>query len=307
MSLAIVMYHYVREIKKSKYPKIKGLEFEGFKRQLDYLEDNYTIISAEDLIEFSISGKSLPSKACYLTFDDGYKDHIDYVLPELLRRNLQGSFFIPVKPVVEREMLDVNSIHFILATCSNYSMLVSELNSLCHSYAFSEGALSEYWNTYAKQSRFDVKEVVYIKRMLQHVLPEEIRNKITQNLFERYVGVSQSSFAEELYLSVDDTAKLVEAGMYIGSHGYKHTWLNKGTVDEQKREIDLSLEFLKSIGAPTDNWVMCYPYGAYNDDTLSILGSKKCAIGITTKVGFADFKTSSLLELARFDTNDLPQ
>lgn len=62
------------EIKKSKYPKIKGLEFEGFKRQLDYLESNYNIISVEDLIEFSVNGKALPSNACYLSFDDGDQD-----------------------------------------------------------------------------------------------------------------------------------------------------------------------------------------------------------------------------------------
>ena len=46
-SLTIVMYHYVREIKDFAYPRIKGLEFEGFKRQLDYLESNYKIITAE--------------------------------------------------------------------------------------------------------------------------------------------------------------------------------------------------------------------------------------------------------------------
>ena len=39
--LTIVMYHHVREIKNSKYPKIKGLEFVGFKRQLDYLEKKW--------------------------------------------------------------------------------------------------------------------------------------------------------------------------------------------------------------------------------------------------------------------------
>ncbi len=301
------MYHYVRDIKNSKYPKIKGLEFEGFRRQLNYFESNYNIISAEDLIEFSISGNPLPSNACYLTFDDGYKDHIDFVLPELLKRNLQGSFFIPVKPVVEREMLDVNSIHFILATCSDYSELLSELNHLCQSYGISKGVLSEYWDAYAKKTRFDVKEVVYIKNMLQHVLPEEIRNRITQSLFKKYVGEPPSSFADELYLSVDDTKKLISAGMYIGNHGYKHTWLNKGSIDDQQYEIDLSLEFLKEIGAPIDNWIMCYPYGEYNEDTLSILRSKKCAIGLTTKVGFAELNTSKLLELARLDTNDFPQ
>ena len=39
--LSIVMYHYVRPIKESKFPGIKGLELDGFKRQLDYFTDNF--------------------------------------------------------------------------------------------------------------------------------------------------------------------------------------------------------------------------------------------------------------------------
>jgi peptidoglycan/xylan/chitin deacetylase (PgdA/CDA1 family) len=307
MKLTIVMYHYVRDIIGSRYPGIKGLEFSGFKRQLDYLQNNYTVISAEDIIDYGVNGKPLPSNACYLTFDDGYKDHIDYVLPELLKRKLQGSFFIPAKAVLEREMLDVNSIHFILATCSDYLKLVGELNSLCNAFSISDDVLREYWSTYAKPTRWDTKEVNYIKNMLQHVLPEKIRNSITQVLFERYVGESPRDFADSLYLSVNDTKKLIDAGMYIGNHGYKHTWLNKGSFKEQESEIDVSLEFLKKIGAPVDDWIMCYPYGEYNEDTLRILHSKKCAIGLTTKVGFANLNSSNLLELARFDTNDFPQ
>ena len=41
MNINIVMYHYVREIKSSNYPKIKGLEISGFRRQLDYLTNNF--------------------------------------------------------------------------------------------------------------------------------------------------------------------------------------------------------------------------------------------------------------------------
>ena len=72
-SLTIVMYHYVRKIKDSAYPLIKGLEFEGFKRQLDYLESNYKIITAEQLIAFAHDTGNIPENSCLLTFDDGYK------------------------------------------------------------------------------------------------------------------------------------------------------------------------------------------------------------------------------------------
>ena len=83
-SLTIVVYHYVREIKQSRYPSIKGLEIEGFRRQLDYLSKRFNIVSMEDLITcFVGTGKGLNDTDCLLTFDDGYKDHIEFVLPEL--------------------------------------------------------------------------------------------------------------------------------------------------------------------------------------------------------------------------------
>ena len=43
--LTIVMYHYVRPIFGSKFPGIKGLELEGFKGQLEYLNESFNIVS----------------------------------------------------------------------------------------------------------------------------------------------------------------------------------------------------------------------------------------------------------------------
>ena len=38
----VVMYHYVREIKNSKFSNLKGLEFRDFKKQIDYFLDNHS-------------------------------------------------------------------------------------------------------------------------------------------------------------------------------------------------------------------------------------------------------------------------
>ncbi len=107
-------------------------------------------------------------------------------------------------------------------------------------------------------------------------------------------------------MSLEETKKLVMSGLYVGSHGYRHLWLNKETKNSQENEIDLSLNFLKEIGSPTKDWIMCYPYGAYNADTLSILKRKNCCVGLTTKVGIVELRRDNLLELSRFDTNDFP-
>ena len=42
--VTVVMYHYVRPIKDSKFPRIKGLELELFKLQLDYLKKNFNML-----------------------------------------------------------------------------------------------------------------------------------------------------------------------------------------------------------------------------------------------------------------------
>ena len=114
-NLTIVMYHYVRPINDSKFPGIKGLELDGFKRQLDYLKENFNIVSTEQVVDAARNSSSLPSDACWLTFDDGYKDHSKFVLPELLKRDLHGAFFPPRVAIEEDVVLDVNLIHHILS------------------------------------------------------------------------------------------------------------------------------------------------------------------------------------------------
>ena len=46
--LSIIMYHYVRPIKISKFPGLKGREVSEFCSQLDYLEENYNFVSVDE-------------------------------------------------------------------------------------------------------------------------------------------------------------------------------------------------------------------------------------------------------------------
>jgi peptidoglycan/xylan/chitin deacetylase (PgdA/CDA1 family) len=96
-------------------------------------------------------------------------------------------------------------------------------------------------------------------------------------------------------------------GMHIGSHGYHHRWLNRMSSEEQEAEIDQSLEFLSAVGAPLENWSMCYPYGGFNDDTIRILKMKNCALAFTTQVGIAPLSHKNTFVLPRLDTNDFPK
>lgn len=310
-NLTIVTYHYVRPIKKSSFPLIKGLEFDDFKIQLNYLEKNYKIITMESLIDFARNGAPLPDNPCLLTFDDGYKDHYLYVFPELKKRGLQGSFFSVAIPVLEKKILDVNKIHFILAKEPNTNLLIEVIKKLLDEYKNKTDSnklcdFNDYWKKYALASKFDTKEVIFVKRILQHALPESIRAKFCDILFDRYVTEDQREFASNLYSSNEEIKEMIQSNMYFGSHGYRHSWLNSLSKNLQLEEIEKSLNFLNKIGAPTIDWVMNYPYGAYNSDTLDILKMKGCCIGLTMNGEIAELRKDKFLELSRLRTNDFP-
>ena len=56
-----IMYHYVRDLKNSRFPKIKGLDYSHFIDQLKFLKKEYNILSIDEFInnEYSINKKKL--------------------------------------------------------------------------------------------------------------------------------------------------------------------------------------------------------------------------------------------------------
>ena len=112
--LYIVMYHYTRDLKNSRYPEIKGLDLELFREQINYLKDNFSVVTMEEVINAAEGYNELPDNAVLLTFDDGYIDNYTYAFPILEEAKVQGSFFIPGKTFSEHQLLDVNKIHYIL-------------------------------------------------------------------------------------------------------------------------------------------------------------------------------------------------
>lgn len=307
--VTIVMYHYVRELVRSRFPAIKGQTTERFRRQLDYLQTHYAMISAEDLLEaMADPQRELPPNPVLLTFDDGYSDHFANVFPLLVGRGMRGCFFPPAQAILEHKVLDVNKIHFVLASTPNVHVLLSNVFSYVDEFRVEYALKSkeDYLSSIHCEHRYDTPEVVLLKRLLQRELPERVRAQIIDRLFQRYVTSDEVAFACELYMSVDQIKCLRQLGMHIGSHGYTHAWLNHLSPIAQSEEIDKSLKFLQVCGVDMEKWTMCYPYGGYNDSLLEILRQRKCQIGFTVEPCIANLDRDNRLTLSRLDTNDLP-
>ena len=83
-ALTIVMYHYVRDLARSRYPGLKALTVDAFDGQLDYITRHYRVCSVRDVVAATRGEHRLPPNACLLTFDDGFLDHFTTVLPRLV-------------------------------------------------------------------------------------------------------------------------------------------------------------------------------------------------------------------------------
>jgi peptidoglycan/xylan/chitin deacetylase (PgdA/CDA1 family) len=308
-TITIVMYHYVRDLRHSRYPEIKGLSTEEFEHQVSYIKKFYTVISGHQLMVAIVDAAPLPSRPLLLTFDDGYKDHFEEVFPILDREKIPACFFPSAKCILEDKVLDVNKIHFVLASVPDKRQLVEYIFSKVESHRSQYDLLAPqvYWEKVGIPNRFDPAEVVFCKRMLQRELPLEFRTALIGELFSQYVSEDEAEFSRELYMSPDQIKALQRHGMYVGSHGYDHFWLSNLSAEQQEREVDQSLGFLASVGVDISTWIMCYPYGAYNDSLLAVLKARNCVVGLTTEVGLASLGLHDPLVLPRINTNDLPK
>ena len=303
-NIYIVMYHYVRNIKNSNNPNLKGLEFSDFKKQILFFKKNFNLLSNDQFIEI-INLKKLPKKkSILLTFDDGYLDHYQYVYPFLKKHNLSANFYPPIMCIKNKKVLDVNKVHFILEKEENKEKILS----LIFLY------LKKYLNKTPEQikinkinlsSRYDDKKTILIKRLLQNHIPLPVREKIVNKLFGDIVNISEKEFSEKLYMNKKHIQELYKNKFTIGSHGYNHYWWGKLNKDEQEIEIKKSINYLKKIKVFDKNFSVCFPYGSYNSQTLNLLNKYKIKFALTTKVGKVNNKNlGNVFELPRFDTND---
>ncbi len=181
-SINLITYHYVREIKKSSYPNLKGLEFSDFKRQINNISNKYSIITNEDFLEI-LSSRKFPRKPCFLlTFDDGYLDHYKFVLPFLIKKKIKGNFYLPTQAIKKNIMLDVNKIHFILEKENDRIKILKLIDNL---YKKKFGLSLEKYDLSKIYDRtfIDDKETWRIKVLFQYLLPKKHRKYIIDRLF----------------------------------------------------------------------------------------------------------------------------
>lgn len=306
--LHVIMYHYVRDLAATPYPRIKGMELNEFRQQIAWLSKNYEFPTLSVILEFLRGNYQASRDMCVLTFDDGLKEHHSHVLPILAEHKIQGLFGVITQCVEEKIVAPVHMNHFLMAKLE-FETYRAEFMKLLADTPVGLSAAA-YIDPPVAQASYplDAPEVAKFKFLFNFVLDAGVRDCITRNLFETHLG-DQADFAEELYMSWSEIRELQRAGMLVAGHTHQHRPLSKLSSDELSVDLHVSRALLDANLEQQDLWPFSYPYGkknSYSDEAVGLLKQLGFACAFNTENGFNQPR-SPIFELQRIDCKDAIQ
>lgn len=297
-----IMYHYVREVQND-LPHFKYLHIEDFRKQLDYFSREFGFVTKKDFLDSFETKK--PKNGVILTFDDGLKDHYQYVLPELVKRNLWGIFYVPYKTYEREKLFGPHRVHMLLGAFGGIKVLEQLKNVVAKDMLLFEHV--KEFRTLTYKGFDDDHSSTEVKRVLNFYIDERYRETAIDALMKIFFK-DELSMVKNFYLDQKDIMKIHKAGMIIGAHTVNHPVMSKLNREQQEKEILPCFEFIESITGKNVIRTYCHPYGgffSFNADTEYVLSEANCLFSFNVEP--RDIESEDLEKyrqaLPRYDCN----
>jgi peptidoglycan/xylan/chitin deacetylase (PgdA/CDA1 family) len=208
-----------------------------------------TVVPLEPSLQALASGQRLPARAVALTFDDGYRDHLDLAVPLLERFGMPATFFL-VPGLLSREVQ------------AWWEMLAWAFARSCKPTVRWYGEELPTRGVPGQRS---------FRRMLPDLRtrPRHVTERAVSELVD-WLEPEGEPGDQDLFLDWDGARQLVRRGFAIGSHTMYHPALRYEPTAEQLRELVESRRQLKTA-LGVDPRVLAYPYGQlahYSAETI---------------------------------------
>jgi len=300
--LHVVMYHYVRDLPRTRFPKIKGMLLDDFRTQVRELASQFEMATLESALAY-LEGRYSPGRdLCLLTFDDGTAEHYREVTPILAAAGIEGQFFLITECVDEHKVAPVHMNHFLMAAL-DFSEYRRELTGRM-------GVTDETVDMAAARRTYgwDTPEVARFKYLFNFVADPARRDAAVAGLFEEKIA-PQAEFSRELYVSWEDARAMQSAGQVIGGHTHRHRPLAALGAEELKFDLECCRRLLVEHLRPQPLWPFCYPYGkraSFSDAAVAELKRLGFACSFSTEPG-ANRPGADLFAIRRVDCKDAPR
>lgn len=235
-----------------------------FEAQLDWLQAHFRILPLSEVCERLASGRSLPPRACALSFDDGWRDNHDHALPALARHGLPATIFVVTRRVGTHGAFWPDEVCRRLAT-----LPVSEQRRLLAELGVSG------------RGRAQPREVL-LAELKQ--LDEATREQRLEQL--RRQTESPPDAGREL-MDWDEIERVAASGIEIESHGATHAILTGLSNEAVAEELASSRSALLEHGLG-GHGLLAYPSGAFDARVQRAAREAGYRAAVTIEPGLAD-------------------
>lgn len=240
--LTILQFHKVPKVNHALDPS--DLDLAGFEHVLQATMALFNIRPLDESV-LALRAGNLPGRTACITFDDGYPDWTDGVVPVLEKNNAHATFFITTGQLSGTPLWNERILHAI------HNLSAGTLSLTLG------GGLKEMDVSSLEKRQATVKS---LQHALKYYTPDK-RDRFL-NLLESVAGHALNPVP---VFSTDDLKNLHAKGFGIGAHSVTHPILSRCTPEEAYREISESREKLESlIGGPVK--AFAYPNGLSGQD-----------------------------------------
>ena len=269
--LRILMYHRVFERDETFPYYLDGVSIESFDTQMEFLANNFSVVSLEEAVAYLKDGKRLPKNAAAITIDDGYKDCYTHIYPILRKYNLPVTIFLASNHINSTDAFWVDKIGYIFKKGRPIKPI------------YEHQRLSTIDVSSSQKCRMAIEPT--IQRL--KIVSEKEKNETIDDL-KIFFQVTDKELKVDYNLNWSQIREMSNNGISFGAHTASHPILTKVPLELAEREIKESKERIEGeIGKAI--YGFCYPNGGesdFNDDIIAILKRYRFKYAVTSIWGF---------------------
>ncbi len=283
MSLPIFLFHRVSPVKDNWGI---AMDPELFEKTIRYLTNHFSIQTVENYFqqEHGREKGALPD-AC-VTFDDGFKDNIEYAAPILKKYNCPASFYI-VTDSIDKNIptwVDIYK-HFFEKTCISHLKIESS--------HFTGKQIEIQFTSNRERNEYGKALFEKIKK-----LPNSSLMSILDQIQESFYDVE---LPEKPMLSWEDVNQLKNDGFNIGSHTKTHPFLSSLANDKAiLSEFSESGERIRQMTGHFP-YTISYPAGDFDNCVIKLARQAGYQLGLkVTQERYKPFQ-DDIMQIPRID------
>ena len=237
-----------------------------------------------------------------LSFDDGYKDNFEVLLPILDQTCAKATVFLEGAPISQSKVSWSHKYFWLIHVAKVApEQIVEELVGVAGS------AKGFHLLSGAAAGPKDGREY-QIKRVLKYQCDADERNAAMQRIFLGHGGV-ETELREALYLSPQQILELKRSGVELGGHTEGHEVLATLSPEQAYHQVQTGRNSMLALLGPELSLTFAYPFGRrwdFDESTKHAVIAAGYSVAVSTHPGVYH-GTEDVMALGRtMLTEDLP-